>query len=377
MFISPILINLQESFKAVHVNVMTTLRRYFIKEFLTYFVIVLICFTAISNLAEFLRLVDEFYDKSASVSLILEYLALRSPQVILYALPFASLFSILFTIGMASKWRETIVIKASGGSTKKLFSSFLVIGLLITLSALVLGETIVPAATRASTYTRKVKIRKQSPKIIYKKDFLWMRGLDGSLVRIEGFVENENRILKTSIFNFNDSFGFEKRIEAHEAQWVDGIWKLNDVTVFDFKENTTRKYDSLITKALEEPNIFREDIKKPKEMNFMELHAYYSRLEKAGFKNLKYTVRLYDKLAYPSINFIMMLFGVALALHSRWGGGMRAAGMGVIVSVFYWMLYWFCLSMANTGFLKPWFAPWVSPAVFCIAGSIMYMRIRE
>jgi len=356
---------------------MTTLRRYFIKEFLTYFVIILICFTAISNLAEFLRLVDEFYEKRAPVSLIFEYLALRSPQVILYALPFASLFSILFTIGMASKWRETIVIKASGGSTKKLFSSFLVIGLLITLSALVLGETIVPAATRASTYTRKVKIRKQSPKIIYRKDFLWMRGLDGSLVRIEGFVENENRILKTSIFNFNDSFGFEKRIEAHEAQWVDGLWKLNDVTVFDFKENTTRKYDSLITKALEEPNIFREDIKKPKEMNFMELYAYYSRLEKAGFKNLKYTVRLYDKLAYPTINFIMMLFGVALALHSRWSGGMRAAGMGVIVSVFYWMLYWFCLSMANTGFFKPWFAPWVSPVVFCIAGSIMYMQIRE
>ncbi len=356
---------------------MTTLRRYFIKEFLTYFVIILICFTAISNLAEFLRLVDEFYEKKASVYLIFEYLALQSPRAILYALPFASLFSILITIGTASKWRETVIIKASGGSTKKLFSSFLVIGLVITLSALVLGETIVPAATRASTYTRKVKILKKSPKVIYRKEFLWMRGIDGSLVRIEGFVENENRILKTSIFNFSNSFRFEKRIEANEAKWADGLWKLNDVIVFNFKDNTTKKYDSLITKALEEPNIFREEIKRPKEMNFMELYAYYSRLEKAGFKNLKYTIRLYDKLAYPTINFIMMLFGVALALHSRWGGGMRAAGMGVIVSMFYWMLYWFSLSMANTGFLKPWLAPWVSPAVFCIAGSIMYMRIKE
>ena len=26
---------------------------------------------------------------------------------------------------------------------------------------------------------------------------------------------------------------------------------------------------------------------------------------------------------------------------------------------------------------KPWLAPWVSPAVFCIAGSIMYMKIKE
>ena len=356
---------------------MTIFRRYFIKEFFKFFVIILICFTAISNVAEFLRLVDEFYDQRAPVYLIFEYLLLQSPRVILYALPFASLFSILITIGIASKWRETIVVRASGGSTKKLFSSFLLIGLIITLSALVLGETLVPAATRASTYTRKVKILKQSPKIIYRKEFLWMRGLDGSLVRIEGFVEDENRILKTSIFNFNDTFGFEKRIEANEAVWVDGIWKLHDVTVFNFKDNSTIKYESLITTALEDPNIFREEIKRPKEMNFMELYSYYSRLEKAGFKNLKYTVRLYEKLAYPSINFVMILFGVALALNSRWGGGVKAAGLGVIVSVFYWLLYSFSISLGNTGFLKPWLAPWISPAVFCIAGSIMYMRIKE
>jgi len=356
---------------------MKTFRRYFIKEFLKFFVIILICFTALSNVAEFLRLVDEFYDQKASVYLIFEYLLLQSPRVILYALPFASLFSILITIGIASKWRETIVVRASGGSTKKLFSSFLLMGLIISLSALVLGETLVPAATRASTYTRKVKILNQSPKIIYRKEFLWMRGLDGSLVRIEGFVENENRVLKTSIFNFNDTFGFEKRIEANEAVWVDGTWTLNDVTVFNFMDNSTKKYESLITTALEEPNIFREEIKRPKEMNFMELYAYYSRLEKAGFKNLKYTVRLYEKLAYPSINFVMILFGVALALHSRWGGGIKAAGLGVIVSVFYWLLYSLSISLGNTGFLKPWLAPWISPAVFCIAGSIMYMRIKE
>ena len=180
---------------------MTIFRKYFIKEFFKFFVIILICFTAISNIAEFLRLVDEFYDQRAPGYLIFEYLLLQSPRVILYALPFASLFSILITIGIASKWRETIVVRASGGSIKKLFSSFLLIGLIITLSALILGETLVPAATRASTYTRKVKILNQSPKIIYRKEFLLMRGLDGILVRIEDFVEYEKIILKTIIFH--------------------------------------------------------------------------------------------------------------------------------------------------------------------------------
>ncbi|UCH81305.1 MAG: LptF/LptG family permease [Nitrospiraceae bacterium] len=356
---------------------MTTFRRYFITEFFKYFAVILICFTSISNVAEFLRLAGDFYDEKAPIHLIIQYLALQSPRVILYALPFASLFSILITLGIASKWRETTVIKASGGSIKRLFSCFLLIGILMMLSALILGETVVPEATRASAYIRKVKIMGQSPKIVYGKKHLWMRGLDGSLVRIEGFVEDENKVLKTSVFSFNDDFVFEKRIEANEAEWINDEWNLKDVKVYDFRNNSTKKYSSLKTESLEEPDIFREEIKKPNEMNFMELYSYYSRLEKAGFKNLKYIVRLYDKLAYPSINFVMILFGVALALHSKWGGGIRAAGLGVLVSVLYWMLYSFSLSLVNTGYLKPWLAPWVSPAVFCLAGSIMYMRIRE
>ena len=107
---------------------------------------------------------------------------------------------------------------------------------------------------------------------------------------------------------------------------------------------------SLISTAIDEPKIFRDEMRKPKEMNFTELYQYYSRLEKAGFKNLKYMVRLYEKLAYPTINFIMILFGLALALS---------------------------VSLGNTGFIPPWFAPWIGPMAFGIAGSVLYFKIAE
>jgi lipopolysaccharide export system permease protein len=330
-----------------------------------------------SVVAEFFDKASEFYREEPSVFLIIKYLILQSPRVILYALPFAALFSILITIGMASKWRETIIIKASGSSTKKLFSSFLLLGVIISIAALVLGETVVPDATRHATYVRKVEILKQSPKIIHRREALWLKGLDGSLIRISGFIEDENRILQTSIFNFNPSFGLEKRIEAERAEWDGSVWNLKEAKVFDFMNGTVKKHESYETTSLEDPKIFREEMKKPKEMNFMELYAYYSRLEKAGFKNLKYMVRLYEKLAYPTINFVMILFGVALALNARWGGGIKSAGLGVIVSVLYWLLYSISISLGNTGILQPWLAPWISPVIFGIAGGVMYMKIQE
>ncbi len=356
---------------------MKIFRKYFLKEFFKFFAIILLGFTAISIVAEFFDKAPEFYSEKPSVLLIVQYLILQTPRIMLYALPFTSLFSILITIGISSKWRETVVIKASGGSTKKLFSFFLLLGVFISFIALFLGETVVPAATRKASYVRKVKILKQSPKIVQREAALWLKGLDGSLIRINGFVEDENRILKTSIFNFNPSFGLEKRIEADEAEWVNGAWNLKNVTIFDFNDQTTKKFNSYISTSLEEPKIFREEMKKPEEMNFLELYAYYSRIQKAGFKNLKYIVRLYEKLAYPIINFVMILFGIALALNTNWGGGIRAAGLGIIISIFYWLLYSFSISLGNTGFLQPWLAPWISPVVFGIAGFVMYLQIKE
>ncbi len=356
---------------------MKILKKYFLKEFFKFFIIILLSFTAIATVAEFFDKGAEFYEEKAPVHLIISYLLLQAPRVILYALPFASLFSILITIGMSSKWRETIIIKASGYSTKKFFSSFLLLGIVISLTSLLLGETIVPDATRKASYIRKVKILKREPRVSHGDKALWMKGLDGSLIRISGFVERKNRILKASIFKFNSSFGLEERIEADRAQWEDGVWNLKKAKVFDFRNSTMNYHKSYVSRSLEEPKIFREEIIKPKEMNFMELYAYYSRLEKAGFKNLKYTVRLYEKLAYPTINFVMILFGVALALNSSWGGGVRSAGLGVIVSVMYWLLYSVSISLGNTGILQPWLAPWISPVLFALIGCFMYLRIQE
>ncbi len=356
---------------------MRILLRYFLKEFFRFFIICFISIMAILLVAEFFDKMDEFYAKKTPVYLVFQYLLLQAPKSLLLASPIASLLSILFTIGMASKWKETVAIKASGGSIKRLFSSFLILGIIISMLVLILGETLVPMATRKASWVRTTKILKKESRITYREGVLWVKGLDGSLIRIRDFVEDKNRILKVSIFSFSPSFALTKRIEADEAEWIDGRWELKNATIFDFDHNRTTRHKSLVFTALEEPEIFREEIKKPWEMNFFELYGYYKRLERAGFKNNRYVVELYGKLAQPLVNFVMIIFGIALALNSRLGGGLRAAGLGLLVIVFYWMIFSVSISLGNTGTLPPALAPWVSPAIFGITGGYMFLRIKE
>ncbi len=356
---------------------MKILTKYFLKEFFKFFFIALLGLTAISMVAEFFDKVDEFYAKEPPVHLILQYLLLQSPKFILYASPMASLLAILITIGRASKWKETIAVMASGRSIKRLFSSFLLLGIFISLSALIVGEVIAPASVSKAAWVRNTKILKQQPKIMYREKAIWLRGLDGSLIRVRDFVDDKNRILNTGIYIFNDSFGLEKRIEAKEGEWRGGAWELKNVTIFDFRENTTTMLESFTTTALEDPKIFREEMKQPEEMNFAELYSYNSRLDKAGFKNLRYMMRLYEKLAYPTVNFIMILLGIAIALNTRLGGGIKAASLGIGISVLYWLVYSISISLGNTSLIPPWFAPLIAPVLFGIAGSVMFLKIKE
>ena len=356
---------------------MKILLKYFLKEFFKYYIIILLGTTAILLVAEFFDKMEEFYAQGVSIYLIFQYLLLQAPKSLLLVSPVASLLSILFTVGIASKWKETVAIRAAGGSLKKLFSSFLIMGIAISMLALILGETLAPMATRKASWIRTTKIFKKSPKITYREGALWVKGLDGSLIRIKDFVEDKDRVLKISIFSFASSFKLAKRIEADEAEWINGSWMLKNASVFDFDNNNTTKFKTLAFTALEEPKIFREEMQKPEEMNFYELYVYYKRLENAGFRNLKYIVDLYGKLAYPTVNFVMIIFGIALALNMKHGGGMRSAGSGLMVIIAYWVIFSMSLSLGNTGVIPPSFAPWIGPFIFGTAGYYMFLKIRE
>jgi lipopolysaccharide export system permease protein len=224
---------------------------YFLKEFFKFFAICFLGMVAILVIAEFFDKADEFYTQKAPVLLVLEYLLLQAPKSFIFASPIASLLSILLTIGMASKWKETVAIRAAGGSIKRLFSTFLLIGIFISMLVLFLNETLVPIAASKASWVRYTKILKKSTKITYREGVLWAKGLDGSLIRIRDFVEDEKKILKVSIFKLSPFFQMTKRIEADEGEWANGTWKLKNVTVFDFDSAEIKSFSEFDFDALE------------------------------------------------------------------------------------------------------------------------------
>jgi lipopolysaccharide export system permease protein len=128
-------------------------------------------------------------------------------------------------------------------------------------------------------------------------------------------------------------------------------------------------------------------------MTLTELIRYKNRLSDAGFKNAKLSVDVSARLSYPIINLFMLMLGISLSVGGEQKGlekifrtkmhgahshvGVLSAGLGLVISLAYWLGYSFTLSLGYSGTVPPIVAPWIIPILFSLISMYLYRNIPE
>ncbi|BCB95228.1 permease YjgP/YjgQ family protein [Dissulfurispira thermophila] len=373
---------------------MLIIQRLYIKEFLKVLLILTFGISAVFSIIGLIDKIDDFMPYKPSFNLLMLYTALSIPKYTNYLLPMSILLSSLFIFSQAIKRREIIAIKAATGKMKKVLIPFVIIGIILTSFAFLLGEIIVPTTSK-KLHSIKNKIIKKERGLAFKEGTLYIRGKDGSIVRISLYLPDKNISKGVSIFKFDEE-GLKERLDAETGLWKDNVWKLKDVTLYDIAKGQIRKIKEAVYPAIESPKIFQEDMWKVEEMTIIEMVKYKQRLDEAGFKNIKLLVDISSRLSYPLINLFMLLLGISLSLggdfRGHWllklissqkikegtlGSGIIAAGLGLLISLVYWFGYSLFLSLGYAGAISPLIAPWVVPIIFAVISVYLYSQIPE
>jgi lipopolysaccharide export system permease protein len=359
---------------------MRTIRRLYIREFFKMLGILALGLSLIFSLLDLVDKIDDFMPGGPSVGKFALYVLLNMPKYLYYLLPTASLISCLFIFSQASRNMELVTIKASGGRLKNLFYPFVVLGLLLSALGFVIGEVIVP------DFSEKADELKGSPakneeKLSFREGTLWLRGKDGAFIKIDLYVPGKKMARGVSVFIIGDN-RLKKRIEAGEAFWdgargSGGLWKFNNVVIYDFENGAVVHDSEMDYKYLDSPDLFGKRLKRVEEMDIKELYRYTKRLEAAGFSDTKLLVDLNSKVSYPLSNLFMVILGISLSVLSRIGGGLFAAGFGILISFIYWLLYTLMLSMGYTRLIPPTISTWVAPMIFGIVAIFLFRKIPE
>ncbi len=357
------------------------LSRYVTREYLKVFSLSLTGLIFIYVVVLFFQKVDLFIKHQAPFWLIFEYLLYKIPEVIFqWTLPYAVLVATLLTLGTFSRHSEITAMKAGGVSLYRITIPLFIIALLISFFSFLGNEYIVPLSNQKTRMLLSVKVRKEEQTSLFKNYKIWYHG-DRGIFNIQ-LLDSKEKVLKgVTLYQFDDQFRCTQRIDAREAKWIDGKWKLYRGAIREFGKGGTIRtipYAELELNLSEDWESFQKIERKAGEMSYTELRDYIQKIQVSGYDATRYLTDLYAKLSYPFLNLIMVMIGIPFALKTGRSGGIALSiGVSVTIGFLYGVTFYVFLSFGKSGMLPPLLAAWSPTFLFGLAGIFTLTSIRQ
>jgi lipopolysaccharide export system permease protein len=380
---------------------MKILDRYLIRQFGFSLVFSLAAFWIIYVVVNLIDQLGKFMDKDASLFLVIKYYLYGTPFILVLSLPVAMLLSCLFSLGQLARNNELTAMKSAGVSLYRILLPLLILSFLISLFVIGFGGWIVPLTLEKSEEVRIVQIEKS------KKD----QGVPLSNVFVQ---DEEGRIFHVASYDIREKVGtiallqrfegnrLKEEIRAETVRWQNGGWLFEEGVERIFhdslsqvenpNDNQKTKPDTLAPASWEQyrkfERLFLNDLKikpealarRPKktdEMGYWELAEYVKIKERSGQIVSRERTDLHVKIAFPFVNFIIVLFGAPIAANPRRSG----LAIGFAISLFIAFVYYTLIKMGQSfGYsekLSPVLAAWGANALFAVLGVVLLIKAKK
>ncbi len=355
-----------------------TLQAYVMRIFLGYFLGVLSSLLVVFVVIDYVSNAGRFSDASIADSALFYWYYL--PWIIQMVTPIVLLLSTMFTLGKLAAKSELIAMKAAGRSLRRVTLPLLIFGALFSLGMFYFGERVLPVANQLrSELTDHMREKRASASGTYRPPRDYYRGLyyfanTHTLYRFEDFRTSPT--LATNLWRERFMEGaIIERITAAEATYENKSWILHNVTKRSFYGDSTvvSRFSTLVDTILKvSPSTMVTRSKKIEEMSYQELETHIENSARRGEKVTSFLADLHYKVAYPFMNFIVILLGIAISARTGRSGSAVLLGSGILICFAYWILSQTAITFGKDGRLSPLFAAWLGNILFLSIGLFLY-----
>jgi len=359
-----------------------TLHKYIFNEVWPTFLVTLFVAIFIILATRMLSVTEMVVSRGAQVGQMGRMLLYLVPDIIVFALPAATLIAVLVAFLRLSADSEIIAMKACGISLYQLLPPVVLISIVGFLAALILSISSVPWGDR-SFRNLLFQIAKSRADLGIKER-VFCEPFDNVVFYVNHFSGRE-RLMK-------DLFVVDRR-DPETTNTI--IAKEGKILVQPGKKVITLRFKNgtifMVEKTLEaartihfdtyDLNIGLNDImaalqSRKKHVSEMRVGELMKRISSSGKGDKKINalkVKLYEKLAVPLAVFLMGIIGAPLGAHVRVRG--RSAGVGISLVVFlaYYISFAGVKNICDTGYLAPEIGIWL-PDLFLLMACIYLLR---
>jgi lipopolysaccharide export system permease protein len=352
---------------------MSRLDRYVAGEFMRIFLLFSLAAPMLFVLGDWTDNLGTFADQGLTLRQIALSYVYQFPLFISWSLPIAALIGTVFTVGNMTRHSEMAAAKAGGISFYRALRVLPVMGVLLTLLGLGLGELIPVTMTKRAEVLGESEMLESS-----RSDFVY-RGETGNVYSIRRLDVRSGHIFGLTIEGPGEN-GTRQHTFAREALWADSEWMLRDGYTRDYSSDAPGRsvhFAEQRTAAISEPP--EQLLASPREVDeltYAEIGLAIERMERSGAQPHDLMVKRAQKIAIPVAALIIIMFGAPLANSTGRGGPAYGIGISLGITIFYLLLLKITGAAGATGQLPPLAAAWIPNGLFAGGALVLLARVR-
>jgi len=318
-------------------------------------------------------LINGFLQGKDAARVFLEY-SLKMPDLMGKMFPICCLVATLFSMNKLKSHSELISILAAGYSYKKIYFLIGTCALSVVIVQFLNLGFIEP-------YANKVKRQEIQKSRSSEGKYLTRSSIEGGrfwyktknyFASFLYFDRKSQSLQDLELYYFSPSHISERILRAERADFLEGRWKLTNVTELSQLESPAFPMQAsrheMVLKLDEKPEDFGEFEADLTTLNFIKLSQFISRISKTGINIAEYEIILLNKIFLSLICLVFALIPVSTVFNPN----RRSDTFGknvvftLMITVVFWVLYSSTVAFGNSGTLNPWLATGLVPVGFFI-----------
>jgi lipopolysaccharide export system permease protein len=356
------------------------LARYVAKLFIIRFLVFLLGLVSVLQVLDLMSNSEAIMaPEGATFQSLLDYLALRIPQLISQFTPFAALLGAVATLATLNQHSEVIVMKGAGLSAYHVIAPTILICTFISIGHFFFHETVVIKANAKLDYWEKndFALDLKDPPTTANRS--WM--LDGStIIEVDSIVQSGRVLLldNVSLYERDANANLQSLAKARFATYTDGVWTLFEVTRFSLPGFTTVRSDSEPWSVSIPAERFIALAIEPQKVNYTTLKRSIRDLSREGYPTDVLRSALYHKIAGPLATILMPLLGAVAAFGLARGGQLFIRIIfGMALGFAFFVADNFMLAVGEFGAIPPLLSAWAPFILFLLLGLSVLFYTEE
>ena len=342
-----------------------SINRYIIYEYIKSLFVVIVVMLSIILL---INLLDEFNffksKKDLKFIFFIIFTILKIPNVLINLFPFIVLFGgIVFYLKIYNH-NEVISLRVMGYSNIQII-------LIPALTSFVVGYVIVflivPFSSSMLKYYEELRSEYNETKnlVFVNETGIWIldkNEKEKNIIRIEKINKDFSMLNQITIYNYDNSNNFIKRIDADEGIIKDKNWQLNKVYIITVnKKNNKENYlNSYIYTSNININELKNVYKNTETTSLLDINKEMLILEDKGYSTIDLRIRYQKLISFPVYLLAMsILSGLMIINLGKTSNYLKYGTYGVIISIIIYFLNDLSITIAKSGIISVDFSVWI------------------